>query len=68
MFSMFSHWWYVCNLILHVFCYRIIVTLVTVYGVVLVLVIIGQGWAILSLTKLRNMFSVQFLIHSGKSW
>ena len=33
-----------------------------VYGVVLVLVIIGQGWAILSLTKLHNMFSVQILI------
>ena len=37
-----------------------------VYGMVLVLVIIGRGWAILSHTKLHNMFSVQILIHAGE--
>ena len=38
-----------------------------VYGVVLVLVITGRGWAILSLTKLHNMFSVQILIRPWRS-
>ena len=37
-----------------------------VYGIVLVLVIIGRGWTILSLTKLHNMFSVHILIRAGE--